>query len=295
MKREFPNLFIPGAGKSATSSMHQYLKKHPLICMMPVKEPHFFSIDNNYEKGFEQYLNLFNVTTFDLPFYGESSTTYFASIKAMERIRNDIINPKFIFVLRDPIQRIVSHYNWIVSLGEHLKPFREEVEADNKIPFDPNHSFAGCYYKSYLEFSHYGKWISRYHDFFGKENIHIVVTESLKKDPLTNVNSCMLFLKLNQLKSISEVKENETKNFFTTEKSRIGFHQLKKLLPTELKDKFKENAIAKPFLVKKKFHRIQPYLLQEEDKKWLMEILLEDVKLLKKITTVDYTYWKDIG
>lgn len=37
-----PNLFIPGAAKSGTSSLHDYLGLHSEIFMSSVKESHYF-------------------------------------------------------------------------------------------------------------------------------------------------------------------------------------------------------------------------------------------------------------
>ena len=48
-----PNLFIPGAAKSGTSSLHNYLNKHPDIFMSESKEPHFFSHTTKYSSRIE--------------------------------------------------------------------------------------------------------------------------------------------------------------------------------------------------------------------------------------------------
>ena len=42
-KQPWPNLFVVGAAKAGTTSLHYYLSQHPDIYMSSVKEPHFFS------------------------------------------------------------------------------------------------------------------------------------------------------------------------------------------------------------------------------------------------------------
>ena len=42
--QSIPNLFIIGAMKSGTTSLHEYLNEHPDIIMSEVKEPGFFLI-----------------------------------------------------------------------------------------------------------------------------------------------------------------------------------------------------------------------------------------------------------
>ena len=53
-----PNLYIPGAGKSGTSSLHEYLHQHPQVFMSRVKEPHYFS-RSDYPNGLSEYAQLF--------------------------------------------------------------------------------------------------------------------------------------------------------------------------------------------------------------------------------------------
>ena len=61
-----PNLFVPGAGKSGTSTLHNHLKQHPKIFMSPWKEPQFFSHNTantagmvGYEEGIKAYEEYF--------------------------------------------------------------------------------------------------------------------------------------------------------------------------------------------------------------------------------------------
>ena len=80
----FPNLFIVGAARSGTTSLHNYLAQHPQIFMSAVKEPHFFAdiepaarmahlIRPIKEEG--AYLHLFRDGA-NHPVVGESSPSY---------------------------------------------------------------------------------------------------------------------------------------------------------------------------------------------------------------------------
>ena len=71
-----PNLFILGAAKSGTSSLHDYMAQHPSIYMSKVKEPHFFNLDENYNKGYDYYINqYFNINN-SYRIIGESTPAY---------------------------------------------------------------------------------------------------------------------------------------------------------------------------------------------------------------------------
>ena len=93
-----PNLFIPGAGKSGSSSLHNYLKLHPDIYMSELKEPHFFSHDENYfsKTQTEKYYELFKNGK-KYKYRGESSTGYMVFPHVIDRIKMDKKKPKFIF------------------------------------------------------------------------------------------------------------------------------------------------------------------------------------------------------
>jgi hypothetical protein len=86
------NLILAGVGKSGTSSLHAYLDAHPEICMSSAKEPHFFSIDSQWEKGAMFHNDLFLAAKPQATIFDESSTTYFISSSAMERIKQSLDN-----------------------------------------------------------------------------------------------------------------------------------------------------------------------------------------------------------
>lgn len=44
-----PNFLIIGAAKSGTTTLYQYLCKHPQIFMSTPKEPNFFAKEKNYQ------------------------------------------------------------------------------------------------------------------------------------------------------------------------------------------------------------------------------------------------------
>jgi hypothetical protein len=124
------NLFIPGAAKSGTSTLHTLLNEHPEINMSRNKEPHFFA-----NKNFSAYENSEKdsfLTNFDFEqnysYHGESSTGYFY-FEEFKTYLKAYANPKtkLIFILRNPIDRTYSHYCYLKSLGSENEPFKKAV------------------------------------------------------------------------------------------------------------------------------------------------------------------------
>ncbi|PSB03071.1 sulfotransferase family protein [Merismopedia glauca] len=109
---KLPDFIIIGAMKSATSTLHEQLAAQPGIFMSSPKEPNFFSDEPQYAKGMSWYTSLFkDAAVGDL--CGESSTHYTklpTYPKTVTRIWEHIPDVKMIYVMRHPIDRLVSQY-----------------------------------------------------------------------------------------------------------------------------------------------------------------------------------------
>jgi len=95
-----------------TSSLHEQLASQPGIHMSNPKEPYFFSNDEIYALGTAWYEALFS-TANATDICGESSTHYTklpTYPKTVDRLLEHLPNAKFVYVMRHPIDRLISHY-----------------------------------------------------------------------------------------------------------------------------------------------------------------------------------------
>ena len=203
-----PNLFIPGAAKSGTTTLHNLLNQHPEICMSSVKEPGYWKNEKfkdfkNIEK--ENYLNLFMKSKHKI--FGESTTAYMYYDTFINNISSNYkVSPKFIFILRNPIDRFNSHFWWIKGLGLEKSNFQEALSKDQNNQFK-----AYNYYpKYYFQFGLYAKWLKRFYNCFDRSNIKIIIFEDLINNQLKTANSCFEFLGLKKLDTISNHTSNQT-------------------------------------------------------------------------------------
>ena len=109
-----PEFIIIGAMKCATSTLYEQLENQCSIFMVAPKEPNFFSDDDVYDRGISWYRSLYERTTDKSLLRGEASThytklpTYTCTVARLSaHLSPDI---KLIYVVRHPIERIVSHY-----------------------------------------------------------------------------------------------------------------------------------------------------------------------------------------
>jgi hypothetical protein len=132
----FPNLFIIGAMKSGTSSLHEYLHQHPEIFMARMKEPQYFAPHKTRwgqrwgqgmpypQPGMRWYLDLFRDAG-NVKYAGESSVSYTAIpwVSGCEK-RIHAFNPaaRLIYIMRDPVERALSHYWHFVADGREDRP-----------------------------------------------------------------------------------------------------------------------------------------------------------------------------
>lgn len=123
---------ILGAMKAGTTSLFNYLAQHPQIAPSKEKEPSFFS--HHYDKGLEYYLSLWKKEDVESKWLLEASVNYTkypafkeSSHNLLDFTKKNDVNLKFIYIMRDPIERLESQYTysyarWITnSLEDRIK------------------------------------------------------------------------------------------------------------------------------------------------------------------------------
>lgn len=107
-----PDFVIIGAMKCATSTLHDQLARQPGFVMSDPKEIYFFSDDDVWAKGMEWYASHFaSASPGDL--CGESSTHYTklpTYPDTVKRLRQCLPDTKLIYMMRHPMDRLVSHF-----------------------------------------------------------------------------------------------------------------------------------------------------------------------------------------
>jgi hypothetical protein len=162
MKR-LPDFIVIGAMKSATSTLHEQLAEHPGFFMTREKEPNFFSNDENYANGLSWYQSFFDgARATDL--CGESSThytklpTYPDTVQRMKAVLPQV---KLIYMMRHPVDRLVSHY------------LHEQFEWRMEMPIDQ----AVEHYPELVAYGKYSMQLEPFLDAYGPENILLIFFE----------------------------------------------------------------------------------------------------------------------
>lgn len=106
-----PDLAIVGAARSGTSLLAAHLTAHPQIDASAVKEPNYFS--RHFDKGPEWYESYFSPRSDDLRRLDASvSYTYPQFPDAIDRLVAASPSVLAVYVVREPLARAVSHYQF---------------------------------------------------------------------------------------------------------------------------------------------------------------------------------------
>lgn len=304
--KHYPNLYIPGAAKSGTSTIHSLLNQHPKISMSSVKEPHFWTHPNfnQYSKNdIDAYLNLFSKNE-DIIYRGESSTGYMIFPSFLKRLKKtETAHLKFIFLLRNPIDRIYSHYWWLKGIGSEQLNLKEAILKDIESEPDHNDRLPEANYKYYFQFGLYYKWLNFYYSNFKAANIKIITHEALKAKPLDTINECFDFLNLDPLDTIETIHSNKTQilrfPFLYKLSKLLVFNKLKipyfikKMVPKQIKVWLRKHLLQKVFKLTST-NKTYPKM-NVEDRLWLKELYKNDVNQLRKLTGLPFKEWSDFN
>jgi len=193
--RVLPNFMIIGVQKGGTTSLFHYLKSHPKIKQSYFKETHYF--DEHFERPLSWYKAFFPFSKQNGIMIGEATPSYLFFDEVPKRIYSLIPECKFIVLLRNPIDRAVSHYEMNIS--------RRDETADS---FEKAIGMHGCgipqggkqmnkkKFYSYLERGLYANQISNWLMYFQRKQFLFIKSEHLLTNPEHEMEKIYDFLGL---------------------------------------------------------------------------------------------------
>ncbi|HEV2865639.1 MAG TPA: sulfotransferase [Allosphingosinicella sp.] len=270
-----PNLIVIGAQKCATSSLHQYLAAHPDIFMSQRKELNFFVAEKEWPQGLDWYRAHFPEAA---KVRGESSpnyTTYPFFAGVAERMHAALPDARLIYVVRDPIERMLSQYAHAVERYNLKRPAGEVL-------LDPE----GVYQAR----SRYFLQLQEYLRFYDKSAIMVVEYEALAADRPAMLRRIFEFLGVDPdftSPAFDQVYHS------SAEKRRLNplgsamrkaYHSARRLLPAA-------GRLARLRQSKLLSRKVERPLLSESERARLREHLADDVAQLRAFTGLGLESW----
>ena len=166
-----PHFIVIGAMKSGTTSLNRYLEEHPQIGVARGKETNFFIEEDRWPRGVARYREQFDATSEIL---GEVNPNYakFPMHRGVaQRMHSILPEARLIYLVRDPVSRIVSHYMHNVDAGRVTQTL-DQVLAK----LEDNH---------YVAVSRYHYQLRQFLEFYSAEQVLVLSLEQLHRDPVS--------------------------------------------------------------------------------------------------------------
>lgn len=266
----FVDFMIVGAMKSGTTTLADILKNHDRVSFCSTKEPQFFSESLNWKSELQRYKDLYNFERRDV-IRGEASTGYTMYPEFNKRVWEDIYefnpNMKIIYIMRDPVERVVSHYVHNYMRGYTRRSFKDAVILE----------------PSYINRTRYYTQIKPYIDTFGRQQVLLITFEDFLRRKKEVLSSVADFLSIgNNFKDFEGVHSNKAKEDVNI--------TLNRYLRDRVKNKYLKKVINKSY---KWFYKIStaPPDVTPEMKELIWRMLEQDVENIEKVLGRKLVEW----
>jgi hypothetical protein len=230
-----PDFFVVGAFKSGSTALYEALRRHPQIFMPFHKEPVFFGKDLTHRYGamtLDDYLRLFNDAKPGQR-VGEASTWYLYSTSAAREIKDFAPDAQILVILRNPVDVMYAQHNQLIfNVIEDIPDFKSALDAEpdrrggRRLPPYPI-NVENLFYRHSV---HFAEQLERYFDVFGRERVHVMLTDDLRRDGAAVIRGCLEFLGVDPTVAAAAPTANENRRVRSPLMQRLIFAP-KLLLP----------------------------------------------------------------
>jgi hypothetical protein len=188
-----PHFIVIGSPKAGTTSLCEALGRHSRVYLYPAKETHFFN--HEYHRGFDWYEARFAGAPKGT-LIGEGTPDYTEGVESAvtaARMARHLPHAKLVYVVRDPVRRLESHFVQDADNGLPVVSLTEALKTRPRL----------------IETSRYFARLNDYLAHFPREQMHIVFFEELVRDPAGALSRCAAFLGLNPEPDMTLAQRND--------------------------------------------------------------------------------------
>lgn len=275
-----PTFLIIGTMKGGTTSLHRYLRQHPEVFMPERKELNFFldeyagpPIDPPEERNWSRGITWYEYQFADAEHeraVGEASANYsrYPTYPGVaERIAKVAPETKLIYLMRNPIDRVFSHYLHDFANGREQRPFEIAVRQDDR----------------YLAPSRYATQVERYFHVFPSGQLLLLKTDDLLARRAETVGRVLEFIGVNS-KAHLRLDFEAHRTSEKLEKSRAltfaSQSRLRRFVPQPIRRRLRK-LLANPLNTSK-------IELDSDTREFLATQFAPDVRRLSELTGEDF-------
>ncbi|WP_022671139.1 sulfotransferase family protein [Hippea alviniae] len=301
MNTRLPNFLIVGAAKAGTTSLYYYLREHPEIYLSDIKELRFFSnmegnfqgpgdenVNKSVSKSIDEYESFFEKINGEKAI-GDISPDYLYYFKnSIDNIKNFLLNPKIIIVLRNPIDRAFSQYLHFTRDGRETLSFEKALKLENRRK-ELNWEWAWFYKDVGLYYNQVKAYLENF------ENVKIYLYDDLMNNRLGVVQDIYRFLEvddnfvpesLNEKFNVSGIPKNRFLHEFLSKDSLVK-KLIRPVVRTVMPDREKRQKLINKIMQK----NLKKPKMKPETREYLKQFYKEDILKLQDLINRDLSHW----
>lgn len=175
-----PTFIIGGAPRAGTTSLYHYLEQHPQVCMSARKETSVFIDDRSLKWLSANYYRHYDGE----PAVGEASAGTLGNPAVAERVYDALPDAQLVFVLRDPVERLHSHYAYLKGKQE----INDDVSFSNFIRSESD------WRDALIDLGRYHDHLTRFTEYFDRGQMLILLFGRLTSAPADVVKHVYRFV-----------------------------------------------------------------------------------------------------
>jgi len=188
-----PNTIIIGAQKAGSTSLYDWIGQHPdVYAPKLVKDTHFFSNDELYNKGLHQLANFYPKHQGEKIVLAGDVNYIFHDFVA-KRLYDFDKDLKLILILRNPVERAKSAYYYFKQHLQEEQTFEKAIEDELSGKLKTVKQQANF---AYLSHGYYYEQLQVYLQYFKASQVKILIFEQLINDKERHLKSCFSFLEI---------------------------------------------------------------------------------------------------
>jgi hypothetical protein len=199
--RPLPDFLVLGAQKAGTTALYEYLRRHPQITGPSWKEVSFF--DRHWARGASWYRGNFpNLARTRGKIVGEASPSYVFHPLAPQRVQELVPDARLVVLVRNPVDRALSHYNHEIALGREPLSFEDALDAEDerlrgegeRMAADPRYFSREWWSHTYKARGRYAEQLERWFAVFPREQLLVLSSDELGSEPARAHTQVLEFL-----------------------------------------------------------------------------------------------------
>jgi hypothetical protein len=273
-----PNLIVIGAPKAGTTSLHHYLGAHPDVFMSRSKELGLFDRDD-WRDRVEWYERQFPATA---RVRGESSPAYSmhpAVAGVPERMHELLPQARLIYLVRDPVERLLAHYVEWYALGLEARTLGEVIRDVE----DPGNAYVAA--------SRYAAQLDQYHRWFASSRVLVIDQHELLERRAATMARAFEFLDVNpgfsspEFTRVLNVREGKWRL------NRVGWWVVRRGAANLIRRVERLPGPLRAGGLRIVARRVEPPELDPDARAALAETLRPDAERLRRITGERFASW----